>query len=155
MKPTMVRYEGAVVVGIDIATTNAAESDPARAKIGGLWARFRQEDVLGQIPGKIAPAMPMGVYTDYESDDTGRYRLLAGAAVAKGTRPPAGLAQAVVPAGPYLLFRGEGELPTSVIETWKAIWAYFATPGHEVRAYTTDFERYPGPRDVEIYVSVR
>jgi predicted transcriptional regulator YdeE len=155
MEPTLVRYDGAVVLGLEIVTTNAAEADPRTGKIGPLWARYRQEDVFGKIPGKTAPPMPLAVYTSYQSGADGPYRLIAGAAVGESAPTPSGFVRVVVPAGRYLLFGREGEMPGIVVETWKGIWAYFGASGHEARAFTTDFERYPGPREVEVYVSVK
>ena len=153
--PSLVRHEGAVVIGKDVSTSNADEVDPARAKIPGLWQRFYAEGVLGQIPGKTVPVVPLGVYTDYEGDHTAPYRLLAGAAVQEGTPSPAGLARARIPAGRYLLFKAEGDMPRVVIDTWAAIWDYFSkSPGH-ARAYTADFELYRGPKTVEIYIAVK
>jgi predicted transcriptional regulator YdeE len=153
--PRLVEYEGGVVLGIDLVTSNADEADPTRGKIPGLWARFRTEDVLGTIPGKRAPVQPVGVYTDYESDHTGPFRLVAGAMVDEQTRAPRGLRRVVLRPGRYLVFGGEGELPGVVIGTWMAIWSYFEKSTEYRRAYTADFEVYPGPTHVDIYIAVK
>jgi predicted transcriptional regulator YdeE len=155
MTPKIVMHDGGIVVGIDITTSNAAEIDPAVAKIPMLWARFYSEDILSRIPGKQLPALPMGVYTDYESDHNGPYRLLAGAAVDEGTPAPGGFAGATLPSGRYLMFAGEGEMPGVVIDTWKAVWSYFSEAGVHRRAYTADFEVYRGPKAVDIYIAVK
>jgi predicted transcriptional regulator YdeE len=86
--PRLVVYEGATVLGITIVTSNAAEANPADGKIAGLWTRFYQEDVLSTIPGKKTPVVPLGVYTNYESDHSGQYQLMAGAAVDPATATP-------------------------------------------------------------------
>jgi predicted transcriptional regulator YdeE len=155
MMPHLVTLPAELVIGVDTVTTNAAEADPATARIPALWARFFGEGVLGRIPGKKEPAVPVGAYTDYESDHRGRYRLLAGAAVEEATPVPDGLASARRLGGRYLVFAGEGEMPGVVIETWKAVWDHFAEPGEHVRAFTTDFEAYRGPRAVEIFIAIR
>ena len=155
MTPTLVTHEGMTVLGIDTRTLNADEADSAKARIPALWGRFYAEGVLGKVPRKKAPLVPVGVYTDYESDHNGRYRILAGAAVEEGAPLLEGLAQAVVPAGTYLMFRGEGHMPGIVIQTWMSVWHYFAEPRDQVRAYTSDFELYRGPEVVEIYVAVK
>jgi predicted transcriptional regulator YdeE len=150
-----VTYGGASVVGIAVRTSNAAEADPAKGRIGALWMRFHSEDIPGQITGKKLPVTPIGVYSNYEGDDKGRYRLMAGAAVDTGTTPPAGMELAIVPAGRYLMFQAEGPMPSIVIETWKEVWSHFSNAPAEVRAFTVDFERYPGPTSVEVYISIR
>jgi predicted transcriptional regulator YdeE len=155
MTPTLVKHEGMTVVGIDATASNAAEGDPSKARIPVLWARLYAEDVLSRLPRKKAPILPVGVYTDYESDHNGRYRILAGGAVEEGAALSEDLGRAVVPAGSYLMFKGEGQMPAVVVQTWISVWHYFAGPGSHVRAYTTDFEVYRGPEAVEIYIAVR
>ena len=155
MVPRLVTHEEATVLGIAVVTSNAAEANPAKGKIAGLWTRFYQEDVLSKIPGKKTPVVPLGVYTNYESDHTGQYQLMAGAAVDAAAPTPEGMLRATIPAGTYLLFEAEGDMPGVVVETWKTVWSYFSGPSDHVRAYATDFEMHSGPRAVEIYVSVK
>jgi predicted transcriptional regulator YdeE len=155
MTPTLVTHEGMTVLGIDATTTNAAEGDPAKARIPKLWARFYAEDVLSKLPRKRPPVLPVGVYTDYESDHNGQYRILAGAAVEEGAAVPEGVGRAAVPGGKYLMFRGEGQMPAVVVQTWMSVWHYFAESRDHVRAYTADFELYRGPEAVEIYIAVK
>jgi predicted transcriptional regulator YdeE len=155
MTPTHVTHEGMTVVGIDATTLNSDEADSARARIPTLWGRFYAEGVLSKVPRKRPPLLPVGVYTDYESDHNGRYRILAGAAVEEGAPLPEGLARAVVPAGTYLMFRGEGPMPGVVLQTWMSVWRHFTEPGGHARAYTTDFELYRGPELVDIHIAVK
>jgi predicted transcriptional regulator YdeE len=156
MPTKVVAFEGGTVIGASLLTSNAAEADPARGQIPGLWARFRADNILDTIPGKRPPVMPVGAYTDYESDETGRFRLTAGALVESGATTPAGLHRVELRPGRYVVFSAEGALPGIVIETWQAIWAHFADPkAQERRAFTTDFEIYPGPTRVDIHIAVR
>ena len=153
--PRFVEHEGLTVLGIAAVTSNAMETDPATGRIAGLWARFYREDVPNRIPMKRAPAVPLGVYTGYESDHTGRYELTVGMAVDASAQTPDGLVRVSIPARPYLLFDAEGDMPRVVIDTWKEIWSYFSKSSGHVRAYTTDFELHRGPKAVEIYISVK
>jgi len=155
MNPSLLTHERLTVLGIDIRTSNAAEGDPGKARIPSLWARFYAEDILSKAPGQTTPALPLGVYTDYESDHNGSYRVLAGVAVEDGTRLSEGFGRATVPAGKYLMFQGEGQMPQVVIKTWMSVWHYFSEPREHARAYTTDFELYRGPDAVEIYIAVK
>lgn len=154
MIPMPTTYEGAVVAGIDTRTSYELEMSPSTSRIAGLWSRFYGEDVLGRIAGKKAPVVPFGVYTDYESDHTGAYRLLVGAAVHDVRGAGEGLQTVTIPAGQYLVFGVEGDMPKAVMEGWAAIWEHFQASG-EKRAYAVDFEVYRGPNKVDIYISVK
>jgi predicted transcriptional regulator YdeE len=155
MTPTLVVHHGLTAHGIDATTLNEAERDPTTARIPGLWARFYKDDVLGKLHRKTLPVLPVGVYTDYESDHTGRYRILVGAVVEEGTAVPDVLAQAAVTAGNYLVFSGQGQLPAVVIQTWMSVWQYFDETSVHQRAYTADFEVYRAPDAVDIYIAVK
>ncbi len=104
---------------------------------------------------KRVPPVPLGVYTGYESDHTGQYELTVGMAVDASTQVPDGLVRVSIPAGRYLLFDAEGDMPGAVINTWQEIWRYFSKPSDHVRAYTTDFELHRGPKAVGIYIAVK
>jgi len=155
MTPELVTHPGMTVLGIDVRTSNAAEADAGTARLPALWGRFYGENVLERIPGKLSPAAPLGVYADYESDHLGEYRVVAGAAVEDGTAVPSGLARATVPAGRYLVFRGEGPMPDVVIQTWVSVWNHFSGSKAPARLFTADFELYRGPNAVDIHVAVR
>ena len=155
MTPELVTHAGMTVVGIDVTTSNAAERDPANARIPALWGRFYGEGVLSKIPRKKSPVLPVGVYTDYESDHNGQYRLLAGAVVEEMAPPVDGFGRATLPAGRYLVFRGEGEMPGAVIQTWMSVLDYFTKSSDHVRAYTADWELYRGPNAVDIHIAVK
>jgi predicted transcriptional regulator YdeE len=152
--PTLVEYEGSTVLGIAAVTSNAMEADPATGKIGQLWARFYRDGIPGRIPLKRAPEVPVGVYSSYKSDYNGEYELTVGMAVDASAHAPEGLVRVSIPAGTYLLFEAEGDVPQVVIDTWKEIWIYFSKPGR-VRAYATDFELHRGPKSIAIYISVK
>ena len=53
------------------------------------------------------------------------------------------------------MFKGEGQMPAVVVQTWMSVWQYFSQPGSHARAYTADFEMYRGPEAVEIYIAVK
>ena len=75
----------------------------------------------------------------------------------KITAPPAEpLQQLTLVGGDYLVFEATGKMPQVVIETWQRVWEYFS--GDAVayrRAYTTDFEFYKGPQEIQLYISVK
>lgn len=155
MKPTPAIQEQATVIGIETRTSNDDEADPLRARIPALWKRIHEGGVLEKVPAQGAPPSPVAVYTDYEGDHSQAYRLVVGAVADAAAATPPGFARATIPAGRYLRFGARGEMPQVVIDTWKAVWAYFAANPGETRAYTTDFETYPDAHTVEIHIAVK
>ena len=70
------------VAGIAVRTTNAAEADPASARIGPLWDRFFSESWEHKLPPPGADGRVFGVYSGYASDQHGAFDVTAG-----GLRP--------------------------------------------------------------------
>ncbi len=145
--PYFVDHPAITVVGFGARTTNAAESDPATARIPALWGAY-----MGRRAPSDGPSY--GVYSAYESDHTGAYDLVVGAEGEWASG--GGLARVLVPEGRYLVFANEGPLPQAVVKGWGAVWAHFADAAAPRRAYATDFEKYDPARPgrVEIHVSV-
>lgn len=150
------RTEPMRVVGLSLRTNNADEADPSTARIPGLWSRFREDDLFGQLGRIGAVGPPVGVYHNYASDVAGEFRLLAGREIPFGTAIPSELDSVEVPPGRYLVFPFTGEIPRVVIEGWQQVWEYFATPGRPERAYTADLEIYQSDgRGLEIWIALR
>ena len=145
---------GKRIAGIATRTTNAAESNPAIARIPSLWGRFMGERWAQQLEALGGFGPTIAVYSGYESDVTGSYQLLLGRQI--DTATAVGPAEQVVVAAPgsYLVFACAGPLPQAVIDGWQAVWAFFERPGAPARAYTYDFEIYPDEGPVEIWVAV-
>ena len=136
------------VAGLSVRTTNAQEMQAETAKIGALWGDFYEQ----LIPSLPTNAINYGVYSDYESDYTGEFKVLAGS---DALASKAELDHCQIQAGTYLVFSQQGDMPQAVINAWGAIWAYFSNPNcpHQ-RAYRTDFEKYLGCDQVEVYIGV-
>lgn len=141
------------VAGIALRTDNATEAGP-QGKIPGLWQRYRSEDWFARLEDLGAFGPPVGVYSAYESDVNGSFQLLAGREITALAKVPDPLQVVSIPAGNYIVFESTGPLPGSVVKGWQEVWAYFARPGAEARAYTYDFEIYPSAEEVEIWVAV-
>ncbi len=133
------------VAGLSVRTTNAQEMQTGTAKIGALWGNFFAQ----LMPSLPASAINYGIYSDYESDYTGEFKVLAGS---DALADNADLDSCQILAGNYLVFTKQGNMPQAVIDAWGAVWSYFATPNcpHQ-RAYRTDFEKYIGGDLVEVY----
>lgn len=154
-EPKLTTRDAFTATGIEVRTDNAREMNPATRQIAGLWQRFFQEDIPGTIPGKKPAGVPLGIYTDYASDHTGLYTLIASVAVTQAGSTPKGMRTVTIPAGKYLVFTATGPMPKALIETWGSIWTYFSDNSRYTRAYTTDFEEYQGSDKVEIYIAVK
>jgi predicted transcriptional regulator YdeE len=153
MESKLVERGATLVLGLATRTTNAAEAEPATARIGKLWQRVFATGVPGRVPAPADPGRPHAVYTDYESDHHGEYTLVVGAA-ARGLEPPPGLVAVSVPAGRYRLFVAEGPMPAALIETWGRIWAHYDRSSSERRAFGADLEVHGADGKVEVYVSI-
>jgi predicted transcriptional regulator YdeE len=157
VEPKLVTKDEIKLVGIETRTTNQREADPAMAKIPGLWQRFFTEGIEERIPNKTDAGVRFGTYTNYESDHTGKYSLIAAAEVSSLADIPEGMTSLTISPGKYLVFPVEGEMPMALVETWGYIWNYFGNGSDYKRAYTADFERYHDPNDmakVDVYIAV-
>ncbi len=141
-----VELESKTIHGLKIRTTNAKEMSPETAQIATLWGAFF-EKIMPNVPEGTAG---YGVYTNYESDATGAFDVLAGTEV-----EIAGSENVTLRSGKYLCFEAKGTLPQAVIETWAEIWHYFAAEDCPYRrVYETDFEQYLSESEAEIYIGV-
>jgi predicted transcriptional regulator YdeE len=151
MTPRLTPIIPFTISGLSTRTSNRDEGDPSTARLPLLWGRFFGEDVQSSTPEQVPGTSVYGVYSEYESDASGAYTVTVGVSV---TTPAIGLSSATVLGGHYLVFDGHGEMPQVVIDLWKSVWGYFESHREHTRAFQTDFERYAGPRDVSIYISI-
>ncbi|RMX02629.1 AraC family transcriptional regulator [Corticibacter populi] len=139
------------VAGPSARTLYQDEINPATARLPGLWAGFFAQGMGLQTLHRTGDPTVYGVYSDYESDAQGHYTCTAGVRV---WQAPAGLHAVTVPAGRYLVFRGQGPMPQTLVQTWAQVWGYFQGDVPYARAFTVDFEAYTGPDGVAIHIAV-
>lgn len=154
-EPKLITRSEFKAVGIEVRTDNSLEMDPQKAKIPGLWGRFFREGIVEKIPNKKLNAVPLGIYTDYESDHSGPYSLITGIETTDLDSTPNGMRGLTIPAGTYLVFTASGRMPQAVIDTWMYVWKYFSQGARYSRTYTTDFELYASNEKVEIHIGVK
>ena len=130
------------VIGISMRTRNSDEAVPDTARIPGLWQQFFSDNIEVNIPSKVDDGCLYGVYTHYDSDHKGEYTIYVGHEVQNLQSVPAGMNGIEIPAGKYLVFSQEGQMPGIVYTLWNNIWQFFAESKQYKRAYTLDFERY-------------
>ena len=124
--------------------------NPNTGKIATLWQRFDSAVPVDYKNGERV----YSVYSDYESDYTGDFNVLAGF---DGASFPAeaNLQKVAIPAAKYLVFKRKGDMPQIAMDAWTDVWSYFSqeAPEHQ-RLYTTDFEFYPYGDEIEVHIAI-
>jgi predicted transcriptional regulator YdeE len=147
-EPKLEHLDGFTIVGLRARTINRDEFNPATARLPLLWQQF-----ANFFPNQLQSTSVFGVYSDYESDESGFYSVTAG--LMKNLVPTrAELTEITVESGSYLVFEGTGDMPQTVIETWGRVWDYFSKDAGYKRCYATDFELFQGADRVLIHIGV-
>jgi len=147
--------ESIKVIGISVETTN--QNNQAATDLSKLWNQFYAEAIADRIQDKESEAI-YAVYTDYESDYTGKYTTIIGQRVSTLDNLPVGLVGREIKNEKLFKYVAKGEMPNAVVETWKEIWADDIAL---YRTYNADFEVYGeksqqgANSEVEIYIGVR
>ncbi len=150
------------LVGITARTNNAAEMNPAIAKIGATIQQYFHNAIPGKILHRKKSWTTYCVYTDYESDLTGDYTYFIGEEVTSFDNQLADLSQLIIPAQQYKKFTdGPGVMPEVCINMWQKIWQMTPEELGSEREYLADFEVYderaqdPQSTTLDIYIGVK
>lgn len=137
--------------GFKVRTNNNNEFNSDTAEIAPLWHHFYHH----LYPKMSNTAHIYGVYTNYTSDHTGDYDIIA-CTNEKILDDIPRLITRHLPAGNYLKFTKSGAMPQACIHLWQEIWGYFNSQNcPHVRVYTQDIEHYLGTSQVEIFISIQ
>ena len=135
MKETISDFK---IIGISIETTN--ENGKSMEDLGKLWNDFYSLGISDKIPNKTSEEV-YSLFTNYESDYTGKYTAIIGHKVANLDNIPDGFLGKEFKGGTYSKFIAKGKMPDAIINIWGEIWK----KDKELhRRYTVDFEVY-GP----------
>ena len=143
------RIKKLMIAGLSTVTNNEIEMSEENGKIAGLWEEYFSKDVYKKTFDKANSDFMYGVYSDYESDVNGNYKITVGVEV---TKPKNAI---VIEDKKYLVFTKKGELPMVVVELWEEIWDYFEKNNEYERSFEIDFEKYTKEDEIEIYVSIK
>jgi predicted transcriptional regulator YdeE len=147
-----VKFSSAKTIhGLSVKTDNATEMDPKNGQIGALWQTFDKTVAVDYKNGERV----YGVYSQYESDHTGKFTVLAGfdGSISSTDAP---LETIKIPDGKYLVFTQKGEMPQIAIDAWTQVWNYFIGDNVEHhRLYSTDFEYYPNANEIEVHIAIK
>lgn len=141
------------IIGISTRTTN--ENGQSAADLDKLWGRFWGEEIQKQIPNQVNDDV-YAVYTDYETDFTGPYTAIIGAAVRSLDNIPEGFVGITIEKTDYQKFISKGKMPEAITNTWMKIWQ----DEDLNRSYKADFtihgkKFYDGDNaEVETFISV-
>ena len=144
----VVQLNAKTIVGLQ---ARSSTTDPPMGAIpGDLWAPLYaglSEATPGKVNGKS-----IGLYTGYAGDS---YDVVVGCEAVPGEALPAGVVQAVIPAGRYAKFVVHGDVQKDVAAFWEKLWAMDLP-----RAFTADFEEYqPGGdmqhAEIHIYIALK
>ena len=127
------------IIGISIQSTN--EGGQSIEDMGKLWGQFYSDGISNKIPNKTSEEV-YSLFTDYESDYTGKYTAIIGHKVESLEKIPDGLVGREFKGGKYTKLKAKGKMPDAIIDTWKKIWREDKELN---RRYTVDFEVY-GPK---------
>lgn len=142
------------IMGVTVWTIN--RDGISGTDIYNLWQKWFQEGISDQIPGKMSEEV-YNLYCDYESDHSGRYRVVLGHPVKSIDRIPEGLFGKKFPRSKYAIYHRLGKLPYVVFETWNHIYR----EKEYQRRYVADFDIYdmnaydPVKARVDICVSIK
>ncbi len=136
------------IIGISIETTN--ENQKAVQDLGMLWGRFFSEDIASKVPNKLGDEI-FSLYTDYESDYTGKYTAILGVKVSSLDSIPEGMIGRTFQGGSYQKFTTKSLEPESVVDVWKEVWARDKELN---RRYTVDFEVHKQGSKTEVFIAV-
>ena len=132
----MENIENFKIIGIETKTTN--QNEKASKDIGKLWGEFFSLNVPSKIVNKESDDI-YAIYTDYESDYTGKYTCVIGMRVNSLEQIPNDLIGREFKNDKYQKFIAKGEMPNAVVKTWKEIWSKDKELN---RKYTADLEIY-------------
>jgi predicted transcriptional regulator YdeE len=142
------------VIGLTATTSNKEETSGSGGHLGRLWRNFMAESDA-HIPGHPDPSTIFCVYTGYESDENGAYKVILGRSIGDSkVEVPHGLERIDIDGGQYLVFHALDRNPESVREAWSKVYEYFRDHPEQRRAFTADFDRY-GPNGVDLYIAIR
>ncbi|MDQ9090136.1 effector binding domain-containing protein [Pseudoalteromonas haloplanktis] len=143
------QLESKTLTGLRIRTCNANEMNTDTAKIAGLWQKFTE-----QYGAKLtAKTHVYGVYTNYETDMTGDFDVIA--CCNDSSIKVTNSIEVTTAPGAYLVFYATGDMPDTVIDLWGEIWQYFSSDDCKyTRTYNCDYEYYKSANEVEIAIAI-
>lgn len=155
-----IHFEEFYLVGIETRTDNKLEAT-TNGEIPKMWQRLFAENVRSKIKNVVSEEM-YAVYSNYESNENGKYDYFVGFKTKDLTETPAELVGKKIIAGNYKqLQTNRGAVYKVLPELWMKIWQMTPEQLGSARAFQTDFEVYgeqaqnPNDSVVEVYLGIK
>lgn len=120
-------------------------------KIELLWHNFSEK--CSEVENKVTDK-PICTYSNYESDEKGRYDTSIGYEIEKNSQLKDGWTRKIIPAGKYAKFIIKGNMAKEVSNFWQTIWKM-----NLPRKFECDFEEWQNMdilnAEVHIYISIK
>ncbi len=131
------------IIGIKIITQNSKELSANGGQIAKTVSNYFSNQLMNQITNRINPGVTYCLYTDYESDQNGKYSFIIGEEVNSLRNIPANFVSHIIPKQKYCKLTSEqGPIPSIVVDLWKKIWSSEQAVLGVKRTFTADFELY-------------
>ena len=145
MEYTIEQIDGMKVAGIKTITDNKE----GISLIPKLWGDFFNDNIIESIENKKPSTKIFAIYTEYESDENGKYTFLLGAEVEDIKKPEPINDFVEIRAGKYAVFSVDSK--DKVINVWQYVWQRTLE-----RNYKTDFEVYDMTEEkVKVFVGLK
>ena len=145
------------VVGIAVRTSHRTENS-TKQRIPHLWKRFLEERVIDKIPNRVDSQKVFAIYTEYDSDEYGKYTYIIGMEVSEFSNIPEGMIGKTIKQDNYEMLPSEnGPFNEAVPKAWKK--ARSDADLKDKRKFDTDFVSYDmdegeSKGKVQLYVSI-
>ncbi len=153
-EPHLINVGGFTVAGLQTQTRSSDEKNPSTSKIKTIWNRLFSENLPESLPNRDRGNGFYGVYSEYETDETGLYNVTAGVRVTTTDDLPYTVSGISVKPGLYLVFRRQGKLDEVTPQLWGEALEFFKKSNQYQRKFATDFEYYPDMNTVAIHVGI-
>lgn len=141
MKNTMIELDSFQSKGEKIRIENPKE---AGEQIMKHWHKFWSNYSFNEIK-----EMPKAFYFNYQGNQNDPYSFLVGLSP-ENSKELENQEILNIPKQKYVIFEKTGEMPQAVFECWKEVWESKLD-----RAFTIDFEEYPNPNTIKIYIAIK
>ena len=151
------------LVGISVRTSFIKELVPRLGSIAKTAEKFIGGNLASDILHRSNPGVVYGAYTDYETNENGKYTYFIGEEVTSlDGQDMSAFETMTIPAATYHKFISErGKIPDVIIKAWKGIWMTKKEDFFGERTYQVDFELI-GERakdlddaEVDIYIGIK
>ncbi|WP_461452417.1 GyrI-like domain-containing protein [Mucilaginibacter sp.] len=146
MKTEIIDQDGFYIVGIAVRTTN--QNGQSKKDIDDLWFKFMDDNLIKHIPNRESNDVYC-VYTNYETDHTGKYTAILGCKVNSLANISNRFTAVSISAGKYQVYSLKNKLSEVISAAWQHIWTSDIN-----RKYTYDYDLYSSDAENGMKISL-